>query len=87
MGLVRNVPFEDLPDPAATYIAADAVLKFQTDYDGDTAKERSLNRTMEAAMVRLNILQIKNAHANFLDTNGKLARLKSTINAARRSIR
>jgi hypothetical protein len=85
--LIRAVTFEDLPESAAAYIAACAVLRFQTKYDGDTAKTRQLQAEEQTALVDINTDHIRNRRSNFINSNAKLMRLKSLTNGARRYIR
>lgn len=85
--LVRLVTFEQLPESAAQYVAAASVLDFQTDYDGDTAKGRTLSAIMTAAHIEANIEHTRNRRTNLVDNNIRLQRLKYLTRNARRLIR
>lgn len=85
--LIREVEFEDLPEIAATYISARAILSFQTDYDGDTAKARQLAENVRVALIGINSAHTRNSKANFLASNTRLARLKYVTQGARRLLR
>jgi hypothetical protein len=85
--MIREVEFEDLPEIAATYIAKKAILAFQVDFDGDTAKARLLNEDIRLAFIGINSAHTRNRKANFLDSNIRLARLKQLTQGARRFIR
>lgn len=85
--LIRQVEFEDLPDVAATYIAARAVYEFQVLYDGDTAKTRTLETKISMALIDINTEHTRSRHTNLIDSNFKLRRLKALTNGSRRYIR
>ena len=85
--LIRLVGFEDLPESAAQHIATDAVLKFQTRYDGDILKTKQLATEVFEALAEVNADHIRNRRSNFIQSNDKLQRLKQTTNQARRFIR
>lgn len=81
--LIREVPFEDVPEVAATYISKVAILSFQTDYDGDTAKARLLSDQIRTALIAINSAHTRNRRANFLWSNYTLQRLKRVTRGAR----
>lgn len=88
--LIRLVPFEDLPEQAASHIAAVAVLQFQSLYDGDTAKGRELNARItgqDGTFVTLKAEEIRNSQSNLLESNHRLQRLKLITRSARFGIR
>lgn len=82
--LIREVVFEDLPEIAASYISAVAILKFQTDYDGDTAKARQLAAEVQTAHIDINTAHTRNRRSNLLITNYRLQQLKQVTRGARR---
>lgn len=84
--LLREVGFEDLPEVAAGYIAARAVLGFQTDYDGDVAKARTLAEDVRLNLIQINAANTRNRKVNFVASNVRLARLKRYTSQARRFI-
>jgi hypothetical protein len=88
--LIRLVPFADLPEQAASHIAAVTVLQFQSLYDGDTAKARELNARIDGkdgTLAALRIEEARNTQANLLESNYRLQRLKSITRTARYGIR
>jgi tail tube protein len=82
--LIREVAFEDLPEIAASYIAAVAILKFQTDYDGDTAKGRQLANEVQTTHIAINVAHTRSRKSNLLLTNYRLQNLKQITRGARR---
>jgi Tail tubular protein len=85
--VIRRVPFADLPESLAQYIAAECVLKFQRKYDGDSTKTRDLERDAGVARAEARTDHIRNRRTNLLDSNVSLQRLKSLTRGARRFIR
>jgi ribosomal protein L21 len=81
--LKRLVDFEDLDDIAASYISAAAILQFQMDYDGDTAKARMLREDMIEARIVFMAEHTRQRKVNFIDSNSRLQRLKSVTRNAR----
>lgn len=84
---IRRVAFDELPESAAAYIAALAVLRFQSNYDSDTQKRRELEQHVADALVWINSDHTRNRRTNFITSNPRLARLKAVTSAVRRSIR
>lgn len=82
--VVRKVNFDELPDIVAEYIAALAVLEFQTDFDGDSNKMKVLQGVAREATMNFNSEVTLQAQYNMLDSNTSLQRLKSRINQARK---
>lgn len=85
--VIRRVPFADLPESLAQYIAAECVLKFQRKYDGDSTKTRDLERDASVARAEARTDHIRNRRTNLLDSNVSLQRLKHLTRGARRYIR
>lgn len=85
--IIRLVSFEELPETAAQHIAAQALLFFQTTYDGDSTKTRQLREEAEKREIAVNTEHIRNCRTNLIDSNYRLQRLKAVTNAARRFIR
>lgn len=81
--LIRYVGFEDLPETAAVYIGATAVLDFQSVYDGDSARRQKLAATLADAAIAYNQAHIRNRRVNLIDSNFRLQRLKSVTRGAR----
>lgn len=82
--VIRSLMFEDLPEIVADYIAAEAVLQFQTDYDGDSNKLRELQQIAKEAKIQLYSEATRQIRYNSLSSNARLQRLKSRINYARK---
>lgn len=85
--VIRHVPFADLPETAASYISAKAVLWFQMNYDGDEIRTRRLEREVNEAYAVMNIEHTRARKSNFIDSNVRLQRLKYVTRGARRFIR
>jgi hypothetical protein len=88
--VVRLIPFQDLPEVAAQYIASKAVLQFQSKYDGDTAKSRELKSRIEGpdgTFAAINIEETRDQQVNLIESNVRLQRLKAITKSARRLLR
>jgi hypothetical protein len=85
--LIRLIPFEDLPESIAGYIAAKAIMYFQNLYDADSTKMRELKEQAARARADANQEDIRNKKANLILSNPNLMRLKMLTNQARRYIR
>lgn len=89
VSLKRRVPFEDMPETAAQYIASKAVLQFQSDYDGDTAKTRELSSRISGPEGTFQAIQrehTRESQPNLLLGNDRLQRLKSITRGVRANI-
>lgn len=84
--LIREVEFEDLPEIAASYIAATAVLQFQTSFDGDAQRTGQLNQTVSRTFIGINTAHTRNRRSNFINSNARLQRLKWVTRQARRDL-
>lgn len=82
--VIRSLLFEELPEIAADYIAAKAVLEFQTDFDGDSNKMRTLQEVLREAKLQFNAEATRQIRYNSLTSNARLQRLKSRVNYARK---
>lgn len=81
--LVRLVPFEDLPELFAAYVAAETVLRFQNRYDGDSTKTRRLEDERDAARREAGAEETRQVQANLIDSNARLSFIKSRVRAVR----
>jgi hypothetical protein len=70
--LLRDVPFDALPPQARAYIGHTAVARFQTTYDGDSTKTRSLETERERARLLVNTEETRQVAANLLLSNSRL---------------
>jgi hypothetical protein len=75
--LRRQVPFEELPEQAANWIAAEAVYWFQTTYDGDEAKTRRLDAIRQAARMMFKAEDTTQRGANLVDSNRNVQLVRS----------
>jgi hypothetical protein len=75
-----------LPEIAAAYIANQAILDFQADYDGDTAKARQLSAKLAQSKVAAETAHIRNRRRNLISQNSRLQQLKSVTRDARRTL-
>lgn len=67
--LVRSlVPFESLPDTAATYIALKAAERFVKAYDGDRGKLADVKEDAKEAYIPFNSDHIRNSRVNLYHT-------------------
>jgi hypothetical protein len=73
--VVRSVPFEDLPPPAAAYIGLSAVLAFQRSYDADGQKTRDIKEDLRSALMDLNAEHIRNVGVNMLNNKSVLEKM------------
>lgn len=83
INLIRLVEFEELPETAAAFIAAKAVLQFQSDFDGDSRRRDELREEAQDARVEIGIEHIRSQQANIIHSNYRLQRLKYTTRNAR----
>lgn len=77
--LVRLIPFEDLPPVVNDYIAAEAVLRFQSAFDADTQKRADVEKTWAITRIAANAENTRQLGINLLATNGRLQRIKSKV--------
>ena len=80
---IHLVDFEELPELAAAYIAAEAVLQFQTRYDGDTAKTRDLRAERDRCKIELMTVEIRDVKANLALSNPSISRIRAGVNRLR----
>jgi hypothetical protein len=81
--IVRQVPFDDLPQVVQDYITAWTVLRFQSLYDSDTRKREEL--AQEAARTRVEVVSedVRQSRVNLIDINPRLQRIKSVTRSVR----
>lgn len=77
--VIRDLEFEDIPESVAQYIAAEAVLQFQVDFDGDSDKKRRLQEDRDKARIEANADATRYSQANFIEQNLKLQRIKARM--------
>lgn len=78
--LIREVPFESVPITAASYIAALAVLRFQSSYDGDSTKTRMLLAGIPDLLNDAKQEHIRNRRYNVLEGNPRLSKIRNAVN-------
>lgn len=76
MTIRRLLDFEDLPQIPASYIAAEAVLQFQSSYDGDSNKRAEKAAWRDNCLVNLNAEETRKRKINLLENNPRLYRIK-----------
>lgn len=81
--LVRLVPFEQTPELFAAYVAAEAVLRFQKRYDGDSQKTRELGHELADARTYAQAEETRQARANLIESNVRLSYIKSRVRMVR----
>lgn len=74
--ITRLVAFDELPPLAANFIATTAVLKFQSNFDGDNNKRQELKEDNVRARVEFMAEDIRQRGLNLLDSNRTLQRLR-----------
>lgn len=84
--IVREIPFEDLPTVLNEYVAAQTVLRFQSNFDADTQKRQELTQIWQQARMLAQAEDIRQAKVNFRDNNPRLAYIKSVTRSARRYV-
>lgn len=76
LSLRRLVNFEDLPESAAAYVAAEAVLQFQSNYDGDSSKRQEKAGFRDTTFALFQAEDTRKRQGNLLDNNPRLWRIK-----------
>lgn len=75
--LIRLVPFEELPEIMAAYIAAEATYWFQTQYDGDRIKSEQLAQHLNTARSEARTENISQRRVNLIDSNPNVQLVRS----------
>jgi hypothetical protein len=81
--LVREVPFEELPTVVNAYIAAEAVLKFQSNFDADNSKRQELTQSWSLCRIDAKAENIRQLGVNLLNNNSRLSRIKAVTRRLR----
>lgn len=74
--LVRYLPLEQMPETAAAYLAAEAVFRFQRDYDGDSTKTRQLLAERNQAKIEAVSEEIRMRKYNAITSNATINTFK-----------
>ncbi len=77
VSIVRRIPFADIPEIVADYIAAATVVTFQAEFDGDSEKGRLLLAKETAARQAAISADVRNSGANLLANNSRIMTIKS----------
>lgn len=77
--IIRDIPLEDMPEVPATYVAAEAVAQFQTDFDGDSTKGRLLLQKRDTAKSEAVKEDVRLRGVNMLDNIPALHRIRRGI--------
>lgn len=81
--ITRLVPFEDLPPVMADYIAAEAIMRFQSDFDSDNGKQQRLAQNQQVARIAAVAEQTRQLKVNLVLNNTSLQRIKSRVRGIR----
>jgi hypothetical protein len=81
--VLRLVPFEHTPELFAAHVAAEATLRFQKRYDGDSQKTRDLQREAMAARIAARAEETSQVKANLIESNTRLSYIKSLVRDSR----
>lgn len=77
VSLIRLIPFEELPPPAAAYISLCAQRDFQKAFDADRMKVEQIYKERQEAWVTLRAEDIRNVGANLLYKPSTMARFNA----------
>lgn len=81
--VIRALPFEDAPSCVQDLIAAQAVLDFQSNYDGDNNRRAELQNDVKLATIWANAENTRQRRVNLLALNPRLERMKMRVRGAR----
>lgn len=81
--LVRELPFDLLPAVINDYIAAEAVLKFQSSFDADNSRRQELVQRWTLARTEANAENTRQLAVNIINSNPRLSRIKRVTRAVR----
>ena len=81
--ITREIPFEELPSVMNDFIAAEAVLKFQSSMDADNNKRQELTQSWGVCRVAANSENIRQAGVNLVNSNSRLSRIKAATRTLR----
>lgn len=81
--VVRLIAYEDLPPVAQDYVGAQAVLRFQSNFDADNSRRQELQQAWQLARQLANSEEIRQQAINAIDNNSRLQRVKRVTRAAR----
>lgn len=74
--LVREIPFDQVPHAVNDYIAAEAILKFQSSFDADNSRRQELTQRWTIARSEANAENTRQLAVNLLNNNSSLSRIK-----------
>lgn len=74
--IVRELPFDTIPEVVNDFIAAEAVLKFQSNFDADNSKRQELTQAWQLARIAATAENTRQLGINLLNNNSRLARIK-----------
>lgn len=81
--ITREIPFDDLPVLLSDYIAAETVLKFQSNFDADNGKRQELATEWQQAKLQAVAENTRQQGVNLLNLNSSLQRIKSRVRRLR----
>lgn len=85
--IVRAIPFDELPPVMNEYVAAATVLRFQSNFDGDSKRREELAQRYSLARSEARSENIRQLRVNLIDNNERLSSIKAVTRAARRYVR
>lgn len=74
--IVREVAFTDLPPVINDFVAASAVLKFQSNFDADNSRRQELTQIFSLARTEAKSENIRQLAINSINNNARLQRIK-----------
>lgn len=77
--LVKDMDFELIPEVVAQYIADCATVAFQSTYDGDSTKTRSLEIARDQSRIEANADEIRNARFNSFNNIPRVLYVRSVV--------
>lgn len=81
--IIRLVNFEELPPVINDYVAAETVLKFQSNFDADNSRRQELAQSWLLAKTEAKSENIRQLGVNMLNNNVRLQRIKSVTRRLR----
>ena len=82
--VTREIPFDTLPAVMQAYVKAEAVLRFQSNFDADNSKRQELTSEWQISRADAVAEDVRQSGVNFINSNPRLQRIK---NASRQGLR
>ncbi len=81
--IVREVPFDELPQQMSDYVRAEVVMRFQSGFDADTQRRQELAQALQTARLEVKSENTRQLSVNLIDNNVRLQRIKSVTRRLR----